>query len=1641
MKGGFVNGEYMNSEEEFYWDLADEIYTKRNKKRKENGIPELYTAEILEQEKNIFSLMEEAFFRSFGEKEMEKIFSLDDVGNWKLPEDYITELIETSVHGIIRDSRKLFSPMDDFTQWFGQEEGADVKFFHYNGLVFAALQEESGLTSLYRMTEDTLQLIFRKNRMDDEMIADAVLCYNQMLLEAGRGYTYEYSPLYEEWRAYVARDAARLDMAGQEPLMWMDILQEDIPDSGIYKEVYETEYGSARTKNLYHPIIAVLQKVRVGYELVYTEWNDTFPEEPDQILDYVSYLEAQRPQQVKALKDLDEKGSISCLQKKLEPGDVIVFVEDLAFHSSCRMMGDGSLAELTGENDPVTPELLDKIRTRMDISQEHACYCSLYSYARAYWLPNLKNKLEESSRFKNLEEYAQFYHFYQAGSERLPEHPVMNLAEKIQEIAFKADKYNRKYINGKEREEQTRNIARKILDSPAIYTETLYQALEEGTVPENLIGEAEKSIIMLEACKSLYNKDQEAAIQRTGPENCYQVLALDENGKLEPVDEEIFGERKEALDFCYRNSLKPVPYKKLADLEASLMEKREIVEIITQLHRDILKLKKQSATKDTLVINLYGAEGTDTAEKVRSFLEEQGYSVPPPVRPAVGTVKGNEEEDLMDFMVGISGIYGTVDFLVTEMPPVAMNQDYGIPMDFENLMISLTGIFNHVNVIVNFGPINPLDHMQLKKDWNLRQLLDQYGLEYYESYEYSREALLKEIMRTHSQMERNFNSPPGMGIPAARYIQDDQGQTVRVWYGKMAEEFGPLERMYFAVDTDIELYGKVSDQTLKILYEAGYLYERGVLVERPREPEVEETKQNFPHGEEKKSGKEINSIMDRKEDTPKEQLMQELKDGIKKTLDSQEFAAWCRQQGRLYYNHYSFRNAILTYLQKPDASYTCGYETWKKYGRQVKQGAEAIKIFSPVFAREYGGKGSLLSAIRKSCRAQMEKNPALEYGTFRLGQSNLYINMYKNNLFDVKFGERCVMAHSTPDIVRKFLDTQIIGKLPVGYNVIPVFDISDTTDDVPYLWVSEKACRPDEMVLDDKGNPIRDRRGHIKIVNSDERRKSFAYPLNPSVTEHDPGKMQLLYSALKAVCVKKGIPVSEVPEKEDQIIADGARGYWRRPDEKHKRGYIVISDNLLPTEKVKVLLHEAAHADLHQDLEKLAEEMGKETLANPKELKEIQAEAVAYMAAATFGLETDHSSFYYISEWSDGRELKALEDSMEVIYRESQKLVREMEESLNEMGLNLLLEPKELQPLTGEQKEKAVSEYMEFVLTAMDENENMQNGALHELKSLRNEEHRNIVQEQIALTYDIDRQLASLHEKIERLEATENPEQQDLLQNQIRAGTERINTAVEKIRALSEERARLSVEAEEKTKDDIARIFADRPMEVLEWLQKEKGLLAQEHENGLKYIASSRYIRENYAGFLAADPEEFAALCQQRLADLQKAMSKNGVAVEVDFCENGSRNLPAAGTLMNPRAANRILAEAEKEIRQSDIPYLKCFLSVYTALNKNNLAVMQFRMDVGDSGQNDLKDYLCQVCDSQEEKNVLGKFEKSLRERSEEKILVPATEVSGKEDMGNASRPIDVWKGMMTSFQKNTDQEERKGEQSRTMECDVKEKS
>lgn len=54
--------------------------------------------------------------------------------------------------------------------------------------------------------------------------------------------------------------------------------------------------------------------------------------------------------------------------------------------------------------------------------------------------------------------------------------------------------------------------------------------------------------------------------------------------------------------------------------------------------------------------------------------------------------------------------------------------------------------------------------------------------------------------------------------------------------------------------------------------------------------------------------------------------------------------------------------------------------------------------------------------------------------------------------------------------------------------------------------------------------------------------------------------------------------------------------------------------------------------------------------------KEVQAESVAFVVCSMLGIQTDDYSFEYIASWSEGKEVKELTASMEVIRKTANQI-------------------------------------------------------------------------------------------------------------------------------------------------------------------------------------------------------------------------------------------------------------------------------------------------------------------------------------------------------------------------------------------------
>lgn len=127
----------------------------------------------------------------------------------------------------------------------------------------------------------------------------------------------------------------------------------------------------------------------------------------------------------------------------------------------------------------------------------------------------------------------------------------------------------------------------------------------------------------------------------------------------------------------------------------------------------------------------------------------------------------------------------------------------------------------------------------------------------------------------------------------------------------------------------------------------------------------------------------------------------------------------------------------------------------------------------------------------------------------------------------------------------------------------------------------------------------------------------------------------------------------------------GAKGYYVP-----SQNSIMIKDTIPKTEQVKVLLHELAHAEMHN-----VGAMKEKGLVKTS-VKEYQAEMTAYVVSQSFDLDTEDSSAHYMAHWTkrnveDDEYMESLNEVKEV----SNKLINQVVDRYNTIEHEKAREP------------------------------------------------------------------------------------------------------------------------------------------------------------------------------------------------------------------------------------------------------------------------------------------------------------------------------------------------------------------------------
>lgn len=144
-----------------------------------------------------------------------------------------------------------------------------------------------------------------------------------------------------------------------------------------------------------------------------------------------------------------------------------------------------------------------------------------------------------------------------------------------------------------------------------------------------------------------------------------------------------------------------------------------------------------------------------------------------------------------------------------------------------------------------------------------------------------------------------------------------------------------------------------------------------------------------------------------------------------------------------------------------------------------------------------------------------------------------------------------------------------------------------------------------------------------------------------------------LYRALMTIAKENNVSVRY------EEMQGEAKGYYNPTEHQ----IVLRSNDMNKSQLIKTFLHETAHSELHHANNPQKEQLTRSTA-------ELQAESVAYVVSAYYGLDTSSYSFGYLASWSDDKETLAdLEAQLDIVQQEAKSLLVRMDQQLEQLRL------------------------------------------------------------------------------------------------------------------------------------------------------------------------------------------------------------------------------------------------------------------------------------------------------------------------------------------------------------------------------------
>ena len=321
-------------------------------------------------------------------------------------------------------------------------------------------------------------------------------------------------------------------------------------------------------------------------------------------------------------------------------------------------------------------------------------------------------------------------------------------------------------------------------------------------------------------------------------------------------------------------------------------------------------------------------------------------------------------------------------------------------------------------------------------------------------------------------------------------------------------------------------------------------------------------------------------------------------------------------------------------------------------------------------------------AENKQQQQLKEITEKLEQGVKDLFTSDKYMEYLRvmSQFHNYSFSNTLLIAMQKPEatLVAGYgaWQTKFERNVMKGEKAIKIFAPAPRKVEVERDMLDPDTKRP---VIDENGEVKKEKvtvqQPYFKVTSVFDVSQTDGKPLPELDTVHDLTDSvegyNIFFEALKRT--------SKVPI-DFQPIEGGSHGFYHQVEKR-----IAIAEGMSQAQNVKTGIHELAHSRLH-DIDMADAENGN---AVDRRTREVQAESIAYTVCQHYGIDTSDYSFGYIAGWSEGKDMKELRGSMEIIRREADSMIKEIDRHL----ADIRREREQESELTAEEEKSFIAKY------------------------------------------------------------------------------------------------------------------------------------------------------------------------------------------------------------------------------------------------------------------------------------------------------------------------------------------------------------